>query len=295
MHNKRSIGFWNTLNLQHVGLVCGPIIFCLVSSVAQNARPKRHPWKNKRNKEVQYRILWVYGIHWKQIMSNCHYISCQEMRGGTTLVNIHCPFSPSAQICSQANWPHDITWSQATKCLQTLAKQIPTPQTKRTTLMTLMNMFDTLSSPGTLLFKNANKPCIVSHGGEHTLMSRRDEKMRLKWWICDMSLLFKEMSVSMCVLNQGPSPKTKHIEISCKFQNWILRLQSIHAHMQTVLSNKQKQSKPWKLSFVNLWLSLHTLKSRSPAHTTSNRSLAQIESQSLFPACCRTASVNWKL
>ena len=181
-------------------------------------------------------------------------------------------------------------WSQATKCLQTLAKQIPTPQTKRTTLMILMNIFDKLSSPGTLLFKKANKPCVVSHGGEHTLMSRRDEKMRLKWWICDMSLLFKEMSVSMCVLNQGPSPKTKHIEISWKFQNWILRLQSIHAHMQTVQSNKQKPSKPWKLSFVNLWKSLHTLKSRSPAHTSSKRSFAQTEPQRLFPACCRTAS-----
>ena len=293
MHNKRSIGYWNTLNLQHVGLVCGPIIFCLVSSVAQNARPKRHPWKNKRNKEVQYRILWVYGIHWKQIMSNCHYISCQEMHGGTTVVNIHCPFSPSAQICSQANWPNDITWSQATKCLQTLAKQIPTPQTKRTTLMTLMNMFDTLSSPGTLLFKNANKPCIVSHGGEHTLMSRRDEKMRLKWWICDMSLLFKEMSVSMCVLNQGPSPKTKHIEISWKFQNWILRLQSIHASAHAKIT--KQQAKTIKTLKTLLCESLHTLKSRSPAHTTSNRSFAQTESQSLFPACCRTASVNWKL
>ena len=253
---------------------------------------------HERIKEIKkYRILWVYGIrytiHWKQIMSNCHYISCQEMRGGTTLVNIHCPFSPSAQICSQANWPHDITWSQATKCLQTLAKQIPTPQTKRTTLMTLMHMFDTLSSPGTLLFKKANKPCIVSHGGEHTLMSRRDEKMRLKWWICDMSLLFKEMGVSMCVLNQGPSPKTKHIEISCKFQNWILRLQSIHASAHA--NSTKQQAKTIKTLKTLLCESLHTLKSRSPAHTASDRSFAQTESQSLFPACCRTASVSWKL
>ena len=31
------------------------------------------------------------------------------------------------------------TWSRATKCLQTLAKQIPTPQTKRTTLMNMFN------------------------------------------------------------------------------------------------------------------------------------------------------------
>ena len=190
----------------------------------------------------------VYGIHWKQIMSNCHYTSCHEIHGGTTLVNIHCPFSPSAQICSQANWPH---WSQATKCLQTLAKQIPAPQTKRTTLMILMNMFDTLSSPGTLLFKKAKRPWIVSHGGEHTLMSRRDEKMRLKWWICDMSLLFKEMSVSMCVLNQGPPPKTKHFENS-KIGFWDCN-QFMRTCKQYILSNKQKPSKPWKLSFVNLW------------------------------------------
>ena len=284
MHNKRSIGFWNTLNLQHVGLVCGPIILCLVSSVAQNARPKRHPWKNKRNKEVQYRILWVYGIHWKQIMSNCHYISCQEMHGGTTVVNIHCPFSPSAQICSQANWPNDITWSQATKCLQTLAKQIPTPQTKRTTLMTLMNMFDTLSSPGTLLFKNANKPCIVSHGGEHGW--ENETQVMDMWYV-------PAVQRNECVLNQGPPSKTKHCENS-KIGFWDCN-QFMRLHMQTVLSNKQKPSKPWKLSFVNLWKSLHTLKSRSPAHTTSNRSFAQTESQSLFPACCRTASVNWKL
>ena len=190
---------------------------------------------HERIKEIKkYRILWVYGIrytiHWKQIMSNCHYISCQEMRGGTTLVNIHCPFSPSAQICSQANWPHDITWSQATKCLQTLAKQIPTPQTKRTTLMTLMHMFDTLSSPGTLLFKNAKRPCIVSHGGAHGW--ENETQVMDMWYV-------PAVQRNECVLNQGPSTQNKTLR---KFQNWILRLQSIHAYARANSTKQQAKT-----------------------------------------------------
>ena len=40
INNKRSIsiGFWNTLNSQHVGLYGGPMFFGLVSSVGQNAQ-----------------------------------------------------------------------------------------------------------------------------------------------------------------------------------------------------------------------------------------------------------------
>ena len=69
-----------------------------------------------------------------------------------------------------------------------------------------------------------------------------------------------------CVLNQGPPPKTDHFN----FGNWILRLQSIHTYEHannTVLTNKQN---PLKHLETLLCEFLHTLKSKSPADTTSS-------------------------
>ena len=69
-----------------------------------------------------------------------------------------------------------------------------------------------------------------------------------------------------CVLNQGPPPKTDHFN----FGNWILRLQSIHAYEHannTVLTNKQNPLKHLKTLLCEF---LHTLKSKSPADTTSS-------------------------
>ena len=73
---------------------------------------------------------------------------------------------------------------------------------------------------------------------------------------------------SPSVLNQGPPPKTDHFN----FGNWILRLQSIHTYEHannTVLTNKQN---PLKLKHLKTLLCefLHTLKSKSPADTTSS-------------------------
>ena len=205
----------------------------------------------------KYGILWVYGIHWKQIMSNCHYTSCHEIHGGTTLVNIHCPFSPSAQICSQANWPH---WSQATKCLQTLAKQIPTPQTKRTTLMILMNMFDTLSSPGTLLFKNAKRPCIVSHGGEHGW--ENETQVMDMWYV-------PAVQRNECVLNQGPPSKTKHCENS-KIGFWDCNqfMRTCKQYKATSKNHQNPENSPLWISenLCTLWNQDHQL-----THQASDR------------------------
>ena len=106
-----------------------------------------------------------------------HYTSYQEIDGSTTLVNIHCPFSPSAQICSQANWPHD---HGPPNVYKHLPNKSPFPKLKEHHWW----ICSTRSSPGTLLFKKAKKPCVESHGREPTLKSNRDEKMRLKWWIC---------------------------------------------------------------------------------------------------------------
>ena len=86
----------------------------------------------------------------------------------------------------------------------------------------------------------------------------------------DMSLLFKEMNVSGI---RDLHPKQTISEIpKLDFET------SIHAYAHANSTNHQK---PSKLSFV---------RSRSPADT-SRRLLAQNKSQSLFPACCRTASL----
>ena len=139
-------------------------------------------------------------IHWKHVMSPLHFIS-----GDRWQHNIHCPFSPSAQICSQANRTRD---HGPPNVYKHLPKKSPFPKLKEQHSW----ICSTRSSPGTLFFKKAKKPCVESHGREPTLKSNKDEKMRRKWWICPCC------------------------------SNWILKHQFMRMRMQTVLTNKQKPS-----------------------------------------------------
>ena len=93
-----------------------------------------------------------------------------------------------------------------------------------------------------------------------------------------------------CVLNQGPPPKAKHFEHS-KIGFWDCN-QFMRMHMQTVRSNKQKPSKPWKLSVCE---SLHSLKSWSPAHPTRSDRLPKPNPRTCFQHAASAPSVNWKL
>ena len=93
-----------------------------------------------------------------------------------------------------------------------------------------------------------------------------------------------------CVLNQGPPPKAKHFEHS-KIGFWDCN-QFMRMHMQTVRSNKQKPSKPWKLSVCE---SLHSLKSWSPAHPTRSDRLPKPNPRACFQHAASAPSVNWKL
>ena len=174
-------------------------------------------------------------IHWKHVMSPLHFIS-----GDRWQHNIHCPFSPSAQICSQANRTRD---HGPPNVYKHLPNKSPFPKLKEQHSW----ICSTRSSPGTLLFRKAKKPCVESHGREPTLKSNRDEKMRLKWW------------------NLHPKQTISEIP-KLDFET------SIHAYANANSTETDQQAK-----------------TITPADTS--RQLLAHKSQSLFPACCRTASV----
>ena len=182
-------------------------------------------------------------------MSPLHFIS-----GDRWQHNIHCPFSPSAQICSQANRTRD---HGPPNVYKHLPNKSPFPKLKQHHSW----ICSTRSSPGTLFFKKAKKPCVESHGREPTLKSNRDEKMRLKWWICPCC------SKKGVCLESGISTQNRPFR---KFQTMDFET-SIHAYAHANSTNQQA-------------------KTITPADT-SRRLLAQNKSQSLFPACCRPASV----
>ena len=156
------------------------------------------------------------------------------------------------------------TWSQATKCLQTLAKQIPTPQAKRTALMNNVRHAQAQARSG--LKKRESLALKVMAESPHWSQAGWENETQ----VMDMYLLFKERSVSG-IWDLHPKQTISEIP-KLDFET------SIHAYAHANSTNHQK---PSKLSFV---------KSRAPADT-SKRLLAQNKSQSLFPACCRTAYV----
>ena len=117
IHNKRSIGFWNTLNSQHVGLYGGPMFFGLVSSVAQNARPKKHPWKNKRNKEVSdfvgIRYTVYYTLKTNHVQLPLHFMPGDAWRYNISQHSLSVLSKRSNLLSSKlATWYHMITGHQ---------------------------------------------------------------------------------------------------------------------------------------------------------------------------------------
>ena len=142
-----------------------------------------------------------YTLKTRHVQLPLHFMS---IHGGTTFI---------VRSLQALKFASKLATSQATKYLQTLAKQIRPPQTKRTTLMNSQAQARSCLKKPKSLALSRRAHIEVKEGWENETQ------------VMDMSYV-PAVQRNECVLNQGPPPKTDHFN----FGNWILRLQSIHAY-----------------------------------------------------------------